>query len=730
MEEQADEWFNILDGDLAGEGTPYSSELSSPPVSDQEASGVFIPEPNIAVPVGKKKGGVGRKVASKGGLKDEDDGEIADTRVGINGNRTAKKTTTVKKKLQVKRTKIDEDDEGMESEVEEPEERPPPVNSDYVPIPWKGRLGFACLNTYLRYSNPPIFCSRTCRIDTILKHGTEGQKYVESLGLANARDLVKLIHWNERYGIKFLRISSEMFPFASHSVYGYSLEFAKDVLAEAGKAAMKYGHRLSMHPGQFTQFGSPRKEVVENAVRDVEYHIQLLGYLGLTGQADKDAVMILHMGGMFGDKEATLQRFRGNYALLSPQVKARLVLENDDMCWSVHDLLPVCKELNIPLVLDWHHHNLNRDPSMREGSLDILQLIPEIKETWTRKGITQKQHYSESRGGTVTHKERRRHSARVLTLPPCENTMDLMIEAKDKEQAVFELMRKFKIPGWEKIQDVIPHVREDENKAVPKKRALKKPKKAKKVQMRRKNGAEEDEEEVEQAENQVKEVLVPVPEPMVQLISEREIGMGGVEGRVYWPEGKEDWLSPPKRPRINKAEAEEGAVSGTEEGAEADEKKPKRVAKKTKRSAAGKIEAEEDGDHEMDREIATATPPPKRVRRAKKSSTPSVVGKTTIPPPANVSQMRKPAAVKMEKQDSEVTPAPVALRKGKRAVVNRERISVAQVSDMVVPLTTTGSLVDGEVGQRRSRRVKKAVRHMELGEGELGEGDIGMEAEA
>ncbi|RPB19622.1 UV-endonuclease UvdE [Terfezia boudieri ATCC MYA-4762] len=610
----------------------------------------------------------------------------------------------------------------MESEVEEPEERPQPVNSDYVPIPWKGRLGFACLNTYLRFSNPPIFCSRTCRIDTILKHGTEGQKYVESLGLANARDLVKLIHWNERYGIKFLRISSEMFPFASHSVYGYSLEFAKDVLAEAGKAAMKYSHRLSMHPGQFTQFGSPRKEVVENAVRDVEYHTQLLGYLGLIGQADKDAVMILHMGGTFGDKKATLQRFRENYALLSPQVKARLVLENDDMCWSVHDLLPVCKELNIPLVLDWHHHNLNRDPSMREGSLDILQLIPEIKKTWTRKGITQKQHYSESRGGAVTHKERRRHSARVLTLPPCENTMDLMIEAKDKEQAVFELMRKFKIPGWEKIHDVIPHVREDENKAGLKKRA----KKAKKAQKRKNNGAEEDEgEEVEQAENQVKQELVPVLEPMVQLISEEKIGMGGAEGRVYWPEGKGDWLSPPKRPRINKAEAKEDAMSGTEEGAEADEKKPKRVAKKTKRSAAGKIEAEEDEDQDMEREIATATPPPKRARSAKKAPTPSVVGNTTTQPPAKVSWKRKPAAAKMEEPDSEVTPAPAASRKGKRAVVNRERVSVAQVSDMVAPLTTTGSLVDGEIRQRRSRRVKKAVRYMELGEG-----DIGMEAEA
>lgn len=58
----------------------------------------------------------------------------------------------------------------------------------------------------------------------------------------------------------------------------------------------------------------------------------MLGLLGLKGQADKDAVMILHLGGVFGDKGETLSRFRKNYtSLLSDEVKKRLVLENDDV---------------------------------------------------------------------------------------------------------------------------------------------------------------------------------------------------------------------------------------------------------------------------------------------------------------------------------------------------------------------------------------------------------------
>lgn len=114
------------------------------------------------------------------------------------------------------------------------------------------------MNTYLRTSNPPVFCSRTCRISTILQKGSaaEGQAYVESLGLANALDLSKMIRWNEKYEIKFLRISSEMFPFASHEKYGYSLDFAAEPLKEAGELAMGFGHRLTTHPGQVCSFTS------------------------------------------------------------------------------------------------------------------------------------------------------------------------------------------------------------------------------------------------------------------------------------------------------------------------------------------------------------------------------------------------------------------------------------------------------------------------------------------
>ncbi|KAA8896881.1 UV-endonuclease UvdE-domain-containing protein [Sphaerosporella brunnea] len=470
-------------------------------------------------------------------------------------------------------------------EEDTPRVRPPAFNSSYVPLPFKGRIGYACLNTYLRTSFPPIFCSRTCRIDTILKQGpwaTSGIEFVQSLGLQNARDLSKMIEWNEKYQIRFLRVSSEMFPFASHAKYGYDLDFAYPVLQEAGKLAMKYGHRLTTHPGQFTQLGSPRPEVIKASVKDLEYHSQLLRGLGLEGQADRDAVMILHMGGMFGDKAATLDRFRKNYTtLLSEDVKQRLVLENDDVTWSVHDLLPICQELNIPLVLDYHHHNIIHDPSMREGTEDIMSLFPDIKATWTCKGITQKQHYSEPCEGAFTGREMRKHSPRVAALPPCDDTMDLMIEAKDKEQAVFELYRKYGIGGQDVFREVIPHERADDNRPKGK----------------RKEGEQ----------NEARSAAVP----------DDEIGMGGAERRVYWPEGKEDWLSPRKRVTKKKAQPEDQQQKEI-----ATKKPPPPLPPPRQRKKVGKVkeailekDEEDDDDGGEEKEVKLSTVKPRRSKK-------------------------------------------------------------------------------------------------------------------
>jgi UV DNA damage endonuclease len=171
---------------------------------------------------------------------------------------------------------------------------------------------------------------------------------------------------------------------------------------------------------------------------------------------------------------------------------------------------------------------------MREGTADIMELFPAIKATWTRKSITQKQHYSEPCEGAITGREMRKHSPRVAVLPPCDDTMDLMIEAKDKEQAVFELYRKYGIGGEDLFREVVPHERTDDNR----------PPKGKKEA------------------------------PLVVTVPDEEVGMGGLERRVYWPLGNEDWLSPRKRVMKNKVQPENNVDN--EEGKTSAAKKPQR----------------------------------------------------------------------------------------------------------------------------------------------------------
>ncbi|KAJ7091932.1 UV-endonuclease UvdE-domain-containing protein [Mycena belliarum] len=298
---------------------------------------------------------------------------------------------------------------------------------------FKGRLGYACLNTILRNKKPvkdSIFCSRTCRLDSIKKNGVD---WVKDLGRKNAEDLLTMLQWNEDNNIKFMRMSSEMFPFASHAVHGYSLEYCEPLLVRAGELAKKLGHRLTAHPGQYTQLGSPKPGVIEASIRELAYHAEMMDRMGLGA----DSVMIVHGGGTYGDKVATLGRVKQTITeVLNPAIRARLVLENDEMCYNAEDLLPLCEELDVPLVFDYHHDMLF--PS----SIPPSEIIRRADAIWQRRGIKPKQHLSEPRPGAVTLMERRAHADRCESLPiDLPDDMDLMIEAKDKEQAVLHLYR-------------------------------------------------------------------------------------------------------------------------------------------------------------------------------------------------------------------------------------------------------------------------------------------------
>lgn len=303
-------------------------------------------------------------------------------------------------------------------------------------------IGYCCINTCLRKQD--IFCSRTCRLATIQERGID---YSYELANKNLQDLKKIIEWNEKNKIRLYRMSSDMFPFATHPDYyqKYNLSQFSDVLKEIGKLANEFGHVLTFHPGQFTQLSSHRSEVIEKSIIEVDFHAKIMDIMGLGPQS----IIVIHGGSKNGGKEAALNRFKDSYKRLSESSQKRLVIENCEMCYSIEDLLPFSEETKIPIVLDYHHHNINSGTK----TVTLLELSQRVIQTWKSRNLTPLFHISESKPGITENDSitaRRAHADFVTFFPDellqiCKTEhIYLDIEAKLKEQSVFLLFEKYK----------------------------------------------------------------------------------------------------------------------------------------------------------------------------------------------------------------------------------------------------------------------------------------------
>jgi UV DNA damage endonuclease len=249
------------------------------------------------------------------------------------------------------------------------------------------QLGYACINNDLRQQG--IYTGRTMIRRTF---DAKGLPYVSELFIANAKDLVKIIQWNEDNDIKVYRMSSSIFPWMSEYEFtdlpGYE-EFCV-VLKQAGDLAQSYGQRLSFHPGQFCVLASPHQKVIDSAINELDKSAQIMDLMGLP--RNRMAKINIHIGGAYGNKEAAIARFCKNYLKTSEGVQARLTVENDDKAsmYSVVDLYDgVYQRVGIPIVFDYHHHQFCTGGLTEEEGLKLAA------STWGN--IKQCTHYSESR---------------------------------------------------------------------------------------------------------------------------------------------------------------------------------------------------------------------------------------------------------------------------------------------------------------------------------------------
>ena len=315
------------------------------------------------------------------------------------------------------------------------------------------QLGLCCLNTVLRAQKPPVFASRSIILKTFEDKGFE---YLREKIIQNLRDVLTIMDWNERHGIKVYRLSSEMFPHLSNpDAPNYKIDFAKELLLEIGNRSRKYNQRLTFHPGQYNVIGTPNPDVFAKTSLDLECHANILDEMGL----GKDSVIVIHGGGVYGDKEATKDRWCEQFYYLPENVKKRLVLENCEKNFSVVDCLEVSDRINIPVVFDTHHFECYKllHPEERFEDPDIY--MHAVLETWWRRGIKPKFHVSEQGKGRTGH-----HSDYIETIPEylmeipdkfgCD--IDIMIEAKMKEQAIIALYKKYPMLDCRRAKKNIP----------------------------------------------------------------------------------------------------------------------------------------------------------------------------------------------------------------------------------------------------------------------------------
>lgn len=244
----------------------------------------------------------------------------------------------------------------------------------------------------------------------------------------NLNSLDHVIEYNRENHINLFRISSDLIAFGSSPANRLPWwDIFDSTFQSIGKKIKDAHMRVSMHPGQYTVLNSNRNEVVQKAIDDLHYHAKVLDCLGLS----KEHKIVLHIGGIYNNKKEAMERFVANYGELDKTIKQRLVIENDDKCYTIGEVLDIGTRLKIPVVYDNLHNKIN--PVDKEK--DDYDWIDQCKETWGQGDGQQKIHYAQQALG----KNPGAHSDTIdihefigfYSRLSCKD-IDIMLEVKDK----------------------------------------------------------------------------------------------------------------------------------------------------------------------------------------------------------------------------------------------------------------------------------------------------------
>ena len=284
-------------------------------------------------------------------------------------------------------------------------------------------IGYACINMQL--AEEGITTNRGMIRKTFLEKGIQ---YASQLALQNVEGFFRIAQWNLEHGIMVFRVTSDLFPWASE----YRLKDLPDyreirnILEATGKIPI----RISTHPGPFNKLAGTGL-TLENTIKELETHSEVFDLMNLP--ASHWNKVNIHVGGAYGDKTETIDRFAKNFGLLSEGLRSRLTVENDDKpgLFTVRELLPLHEQTGIPIVFDYFHHKLHPGHESEEEAFHLAY------NTWPVRPIF---HYSSSRKEKEDPTSKREaHSdwahERINTYG---KEVDIILETKMKERSVLK----------------------------------------------------------------------------------------------------------------------------------------------------------------------------------------------------------------------------------------------------------------------------------------------------
>lgn len=255
----------------------------------------------------------------------------------------------------------------------------------------------------------------------------------------NLEALKNIMIYNIKNNIHFYRLTSKLVPLATHDKVDF--DYTKPLLKQYKKISKLINDnniRVDTHPDQYAVLNSIDKKIVKNTFEILEYHHKILTALMI-----KNPIILLHIGSSACGKKASITRFINNFNKLPNYIKKCIAVENDDKTYNIVDTLELCKKINVPMVLDYHHYICNNNGEK------LQDYIKDIITTWNN--MEPKFHFSSPK--SKLKKEFRSHHDYINSdefinflniLKPYNNTYYIMLEAKAKDDALFRLVRELK----------------------------------------------------------------------------------------------------------------------------------------------------------------------------------------------------------------------------------------------------------------------------------------------